>query len=477
MSQRVVELNRGQVSNELYSLLYQPTDLVSGSSYSVGSSVLVGSAGVSGSEVANQVAQDLLALNARNASANVVSVSSVSSSQYSLEASAFSQVEAAILAASNPIELNETEVITVNGQQGVWSNRAEVLNWRGVIPITQYLINEDANPEVIRKRTEQQLIYEQEIAIRYLRPPTPPPPGEIVIRQEKNILTPPAPPLVLRQQPPRPETPPPLVIREAPPRPPAAVGQKVVTISGKRLPPPPRKVVIERLAPLPSKPQSVIIERWLPYRDLKRRVIFQRQTEADPVVPRPRNVIVQWEPPQVVVRKEFRDLGVIRANPVEYVQRYGATLKTHVELPEFVREIRPPVGVVLAAEYVSASLLELEGDVSALNLIDLESNGLAEYRQYLRSLGSSSYSYSGSVSSSSANVNSLLAEVFASVDRDSNGRVSLSEAESLLLRLNSRLGRRYGEDEAKAFVRALDSNRDGSLDLNEFRAAFVRTVA
>ncbi len=62
------------------------------------------------------------------------------------------------------------------------------------------------------------------------------------------------------------------VIREAPPSPPEQIGRKVITVSGKRLPPPPRKVVVERLAPLPTKPQSVIIERWLPYSQVKRRV-------------------------------------------------------------------------------------------------------------------------------------------------------------------------------------------------------------
>jgi hypothetical protein len=444
--------------NELYRLFYQPgQEVVSSSSVQLSSSA---------SSSNQQIIQDLLALNA--SSRQQVQVQQVSV----LESSAFSAVEQAILAAANPINVNETEVLNVNGQSGVWVNRAEVVNWRGVIPIEQYLINQDANPEIIRKRVEQQLIYEQEIAIRYLRPPTPPPPGEIIIRQEKNILTPPAPPLVIRQQPPRPETPAPLVIREAPPRPPAAVGQKVVSVSGKRLPPPPRKVVIERLAPLPSKPQSVIIERWLPYRDQKRRVIFQGLTEADPIVPTPRNVIVQWEPPAVVVNKQFRDLGVIRANPVEYVQRYGATLKVSSELPQFVREIRPPVGVVLAAEYQAASLLELEGDVNALSLINLEANGLAEYRSWLSSWGSRSSVSAVQVSSSS----SLVAELFAGLDRNSDGRVSLEEANSLLLRLNSRLGRSYGEDQARAFFAALDSNRDGSIDLNEFRAALVRVL-
>lgn len=51
------------------------------------------------------------------------------------------------------------------------------------MPITEYAINQDAQPEVITKRSNQQLVYQQEVAIRYLRPPTPPPPGEIIIQQ------------------------------------------------------------------------------------------------------------------------------------------------------------------------------------------------------------------------------------------------------------------------------------------------------
>jgi hypothetical protein len=156
------------------------------------------------------------------------------------------------------------------------------------------------------------------------------------------------------------------VIREAPPQPPAQVGRKVITISGKRLPPPPRKVVIERLPPLPSKPQSVIIERWLPYSQVKRRVIFQKANDCDPVPCKPRNVIIQWDAPHVQVTKEFKDLGVIRANPSEYVARYGSTLKSVNELPAFVLEIRPPAGIILAAEANDDGIYELEGDVQAL---------------------------------------------------------------------------------------------------------------
>lgn len=85
-----------------------------------------------------------------------------------------SDIEQSIIRSSQPIQINETEEITVNGQHGIWANRAEVVNWRGDIPINQYVINEDANPEVINKRSEQTLEYMQELAIRYLRPPTPP---------------------------------------------------------------------------------------------------------------------------------------------------------------------------------------------------------------------------------------------------------------------------------------------------------------
>jgi len=170
-----------------------------------------------------------------------------------------------ILRSLNPIEVNETEEISVFGNKGVWVNKAEVMNWRGDLSINEYVINEDANPEVIMKRIDRSIEYVQELAIRYLRPPTPPAPGDIVITMEANVATGPAPPLIIRQQPARASTPEPLVVREAPPQPPPAVGTKRITISGKRLPPPPRKVIIERLAPLPSKPQNVIIERWLPY--------------------------------------------------------------------------------------------------------------------------------------------------------------------------------------------------------------------
>jgi hypothetical protein len=72
------------------------------------------------------------------------------------------------------------------------------------------------------------------------------------------------------------------------------------------MPPPPRKVVIERLAKLPPKPQSVIIERWLPYEEVKRRVIFKKSEKPDPVTVKPKNVIIQWETPKVCNSKRIK---------------------------------------------------------------------------------------------------------------------------------------------------------------------------
>jgi hypothetical protein len=160
--------------------------------------------------------------------------------------------------------------------------------------------------------------------------------------------------------------------------------------------------VIERLAPIPVKPQGVIVERWLPYAQVKRRVVFTRPCCPEPRVVIPRNVIVQWEAPRVNVRQCVKYLGVVRANPAEYVSRYAGALMDSSELPKFVTDIATPHGLTLAAdsqrnessdseddcvENGKKSLVkkkvvhELFGDLDALALIeDLDSVGLGEYK-------------------------------------------------------------------------------------------------
>jgi len=444
----------------------------SGASFGGSSSFGVSSSSAGG----NSIATDLLAM---AGSMGGASASSASSAEF------MSQIEQSILRATNPIEISETEELTVIGQRGIWLNKQEVNAWRGDLAITEYKIYEDSNPQIINKRYEQRFEYVQELAIRYLRPPTPPAAGEIVIVQEPNVATGPAPPLIIRQAAGRSSTPEPLVLREAPPQPPTPLGPKRITISGKRNPPPPRKVVIERLAPLPAKPQNVIVERWLPYGgEQKRRVVFQAAA-ASAEVANPRNVIVQWAEPEVSIKQEVKYLGVIRANPVEYVQRYGAELKVHSALPQFVQDIKTPSEVgQLAWEYKgSSAVATLEGQLEGFKFVNLDTEGMTEYRSQLMAAGirdlgagassSSSASFSSSASSSSSSVSAAAAQIFDMIDYDRSGQIEVFEAERIVLRLNSQLNRSYGETEVKQFFASV-SGGSSKITKSQFLQAFAR---
>jgi hypothetical protein len=427
-----------------------------------GSSASYGSSSSSGG---NNIATDLLSMLGGGGSA-----SAGASSEF------VSQIEQSILRSANPLEISETEELTVIGQRGIWLNKQEVNAWRGDLSISEYKIYEDRNPQVVQKRYEQVFEYVQELAIRYLRPPTPPAAGEIVITMEANVPTGPAPPLIIRQAAARASTPEPLVLREAPPQPPQPIGSKRITISGKRNPPPPRKVVIEIMAPLPAKPQNVIVERWLPYAEGgKRRVVFNKAA-ASAEVANPRNVIVQWEEPRVNIRQEVKYLGVIRANPAEYVQRYGSELKVHSAFPQFVQDIKTPSEVgTLAWEFKSSgAAYELEGNLEGFAFVNLDTEGMTEYRQQLlakgiRDLGAGS----SSSSSSSGGVAAAASQIFDMIDYDRSGEIEVFEAERVVLRLNSQLKRSYGETEVKQFFASV-SGGASKIGKSAFLQAFAK---
>ncbi|CAF5032738.1 unnamed protein product, partial [Rotaria sp. Silwood1] len=56
--------------------------------------------------------------------------------------------------------------------------------------VNQYPLNQDPYPEHIHRPTNEHLTYQQDIAIRYLQPPSPPPPGPIVVREIRAPLPP-----------------------------------------------------------------------------------------------------------------------------------------------------------------------------------------------------------------------------------------------------------------------------------------------
>jgi hypothetical protein len=59
--------------------------------------------------------------------------------------------------------------------------------------------------------------------------------------------------------------------------------------------------------------------------------------------------------------------------------RYGAEIRQANELPQFVKDIKAPEGLTLAAETQSSQLPELVGDLDALALFDLNAEGLGQY--------------------------------------------------------------------------------------------------
>jgi hypothetical protein len=193
-------------------------------------------------------------------------------------------------------------------------------------------------------------------------------------------------------------------------------------------------------------------------------------------------------------------------------------LRVASDIPEYVANIKTPDGLVLAANYRYNNLHELEGDIQALRLVDLDREGLAEYRAYLQRLGisfnanaafdgSSQFASAGgaiaggslSISSggsygaadfggasttiissgggsSSGSASAMAAEIFNAINTNGDNSISIQEAERAFLRLNSRLGRNYGEDDVKSFISAFDINRDGALSFEEFKRAILRII-
>lgn len=115
-------------------------------------------------------------------------------------------------------------------------------------------INQDPDPIRIVKPNTQNVVYKQQVNIRYLQPPTPPPPAPIIIR-EKQLTPPPVqPPIIIRflncfllefsfknktfeiinrQTAPAPPTPPPLTIRERAPTPPPVLEPTIIEVKKK----------------------------------------------------------------------------------------------------------------------------------------------------------------------------------------------------------------------------------------------------
>ncbi len=401
-----------------------------------------------------------------------------------------SELELRILNATEPINMPSiNEELTVINQTGLWLNKDEVTNWKGEISINDYKINNDLDPEIIRKSNTTKLNYIQDLSIKYLRPSSPLPAGDITINQEPNYPTAPAPPIIIRQMQPRAVTPDVKIYRETPPKKPIETSKKIVVMRGNRIPPPPRRVVIERLPRLPPKPAPIQIERWLPYQQLERRVVFNKNKVPDPVQEKPRNLIINWEPANYTIEKQVKYLGVSQMDPDEYVREHGDTLIKSGDLPKIVTDIETPNDLILATDYKFNPVHKLVGDVKALKLIDMEAEGLTMYtsqvyssdkEQIKRKVSSFKERFDipsnildSSILSCPIGEECTIDEIFEQIDKDGDGQISLEETANTLLRLNSVMRRSYGEDDLEIFFSALDKDRKGSISISEFKKAFL----
>ena len=228
--------------------------------------------------------------------------------------------------------------------------------------------NVDPQPLIVRKKPAAPVNYTQQVSVKFLQPPPPQQPGDIVISQQRDVQAAPVAPRLIRQRPPLPVKPAPLVVRERPPLAPAPIAPEHHVIPGKVIPPPPRKVVIERLPQLPQPPQDIIVERWLEYGPRARRVVFRPAPRLIPA-PAPKNVLIQWDSPNVALNRQFRNLGIAAVSPAQYVAQFGASLVPASAVPALSRGIRPANGARLAAEHPPHPV-RLIGDVAALSLIN-----------------------------------------------------------------------------------------------------------
>jgi hypothetical protein len=247
-----------------------------------------------------------------------------------------------------------------------------------IVPAEQHILNVDPAPILIRRKPAARVQHIQNVSLKFLKPPLPAQPGDITITQEPDVQAPPAPPLHITQKPPLPLTPAPIVVRERPPKPPTPIAPRSIVIPGKVIPPPPRKVIVERLPQLPPKPRDIIVERWLGYQRRTRRVNFIPAPALIPH-PAPKNVLIQWDSPDVDVRQVYHFLGVQIVCPVQYAATFGATLVDASQLPREVANFATPAGETLAVNSNSDMIPALTGAVASLRLINLACNGLAEY--------------------------------------------------------------------------------------------------
>jgi hypothetical protein len=226
------------------------------------------------------------------------------------------------------------------------------------------------------------------------------------------------------------------------------------------LPPPPRRVIIERLPNLPPPPRPLLIERWLPYPKQKRKVIYKKEKSSNTVYEMPKNVIIEWEAPEIMIKKDIKYLGVVKADPEEYSKKYKQLVDAK-DLPEFVKEVKPNQMELAGDRNSGSHIYELEGDLQALDLIDLEKEGLEEYIEFKKKLNNIREEIDmekGEDVDIEKAVNLAIAKVFKVINPKNDSQIDHKKAKKIFNKVNKRVGKvEGGELFAKRLYDALVS--------------------
>ena len=65
-------------------------------------------------------------------------------------------------------------------------------------------------------------------------------------------------------------------------------------------------------------------------------------------------------------------------------------------------------------------------------------------------------------------------QILSTVELDLNDNISVKDAEKLLLRLNSKLGKKYGVQEANEFFNKITILSKGKINFEEFKNLFLK---
>lgn len=127
------------------------------------------------------------------------------------------------------------------------------------------------------------------------------------------------------------------MIREAPPKFVVPTERKVVRITGERAPPPPRKVIVQKMPSIScEQARPIVIERWLAPKVPPRRIVlegsFHKYGQQEIV----KNEIHECEAPKIILDKKFVDLGVERADPNDvYIKIFFLKLSCIIKTKSF----------------------------------------------------------------------------------------------------------------------------------------------